>query len=654
MFRTKFLNFVNSMKIAFYFFLILFTGFVSNAQIHLFNEHNLESIEIDGHNISNVDNQLTMHIHKLNSPFQKVYLILGFHYITDNTQHQLDFPTSDFFLLNNHRYNLSEYSPATDIFHLFDIPDLKIGGYYLIPITVNHLNDSLQNLMVNQNPITQLSYRFFTMISLVNDPNTNGQYSLSVLQRERNIKSTMLYNLNEYIKNLSFSHDLFLSVQLSDICGEYDKSIITLNQNQLGELSNGETGACNGVTSNAIVIQDSIISPHGDFPYDSTFSGNDGITNIKNYLQPGGINEIAFEYGGNLTSGTFTNPIHQLMFIYTSTCPEIPLEVQEQSDVCQGEFLQLEASGAEEYRWEPQVGLSCYDCPNPIVTTDSSRMWRLKAIVDDSCFVIRPVQVQVRQTGFGDIHIEPSICAESTGVLNLDQPENNYQMLAYSVNGGSPTAASNTGQSISNLPAGTHTLTQYSGHCSLDTSIVIPDSQIVVANFSPTPESGSVPFKCYFEDLSTQATDLTWYVDGQEISEDFYTHLFEEGGEHEVMLIAHRKDSACADTAYMWVLAYEDIVLSLPNIITANGDGINDELLVRSNQPASLQYSIVNRWGTTVHQGELEINEEEPLSLWNGGELNEGTYFLKVIATPSEGHAKEPRSFETFFRLERP
>ncbi len=91
-----------------------------------------------------------------------------------------------------------------------------------------------------------------------------------------------------------------------------------------------------------------------------------------------------------------------------------------------------------------------------------------------------------------------------------------------------------------------------------------------------------------------------------------------------------RDSKGCTDTAFITLL--EPIPIELPNGISPNGDGFNDNLQVRGleNFPSnSLQ--IYNRWGNLVHEEQNYSNMTPWYGLNKSGEeLPEGTYFVIV------------------------
>ena len=63
--------------------------------------------------------------------------------------------------------------------------------------------------------------------------------------------------------------------------------------------------------------------------------------------------------------------------------------------------------------------------------------------------------------------------------------------------------------------------------------------------------------------------------------------------------------------------------LFVPNVITPNGDGLNDFFTIR-NLPffAPVQLKIYNRWGSLVYDTDSYQND------WSGSGLAAGTYFV--------------------------
>jgi gliding motility-associated-like protein len=80
-------------------------------------------------------------------------------------------------------------------------------------------------------------------------------------------------------------------------------------------------------------------------------------------------------------------------------------------------------------------------------------------------------------------------------------------------------------------------------------------------------------------------------------------------------------DYGCSDTITKEILIIDDI-LTFPNIITPNGDGINDYLvIVNGEKYPNNKLVVFNRWGKIVFE-QMNYNND-----WNGGNLADGTYY---------------------------
>lgn len=64
----------------------------------------------------------------------------------------------------------------------------------------------------------------------------------------------------------------------------------------------------------------------------------------------------------------------------------------------------------------------------------------------------------------------------------------------------------------------------------------------------------------------------------------------------------------------------------VPNVITPNGDGINDFWVIK-NLPAGTRVVLYNRWGQQVYYNENYSNQ------WNAAGLTSGTYMAEVLFT---------------------
>jgi len=146
-----------------------------------------------------------------------------------------------------------------------------------------------------------------------------------------------------------------------------------------------------------------------------------------------------------------------------------------------------------------------------------------------------------------------------------------------------------------------------------------------VADFYFFPEickvyEPAVTFSLYNTDY---ISSVLWDFGDGNTSFDFpsVTHSFPSVEEtYTVTLIVTNADG-CSDTITKAIQCIDDI-LEFPNVITPNGDGVNDYLVItNADKYPSNQLVVFNRWGKKVFEQKDYSNN------WDGGELADGTYF---------------------------
>jgi gliding motility-associated-like protein len=113
------------------------------------------------------------------------------------------------------------------------------------------------------------------------------------------------------------------------------------------------------------------------------------------------------------------------------------------------------------------------------------------------------------------------------------------------------------------------------------------------------------------------------------------SHTYPYGGHYAVTLIV-KSDKGCLDTTVVYIDVQYPIVA--PNIITPNGDNINEflefkNLLYFKNN----KLWIYNRWGTLLYQSDDYKNN------WTGKEYSDGTYYY-ILEVPDK-----KKTFKGFF-----
>ena len=141
--------------------------------------------------------------------------------------------------------------------------------------------------------------------------------------------------------------------------------------------------------------------------------------------------------------------------------------------------------------------------------------------------------------------------------------------------------------------------------------------------------TGLAPFTYQFEPILAGGTYDWDFGDGTERStEASPTHLYANPGSYRVKLTA-RYAGCVVETAFAPVEVGE---MKVPNIITPNGDSLNDSFKpLFSCKPTHLQ--VFNRWGTLVYETKDYHND------WSGKSLPDGVYYY-LLRDTDERRAK--------------
>ena len=124
-------------------------------------------------------------------------------------------------------------------------------------------------------------------------------------------------------------------------------------------------------------------------------------------------------------------------------------------------------------------------------------------------------------------------------------------------------------------------------------------------------------------------------------------------GNYNVRLIARTDNLApsgqmvyCADTAANNILLINDF-LQFPNVVTPNGDGINDRFVIQ-NLVNGLGYpinslDIYNKWGMRVFHRENISSDDD---FWDPADMPDGTYFYRFSARGYNGNIEHNGAIE--------
>jgi gliding motility-associated-like protein len=147
----------------------------------------------------------------------------------------------------------------------------------------------------------------------------------------------------------------------------------------------------------------------------------------------------------------------------------------------------------------------------------------------------------------------------------------------------------------------------------------------------------------------------------EKMTNDSPVYTFENSGSYEVKLVSQKKSDfhTCYDTVYFKYIVADTSFVDAPNVFTPNGDGVNDDFVVKFWSMKEVKISIFNRWGKLLHvwesnnvQGFGPTITSVPQAVWDGkvgGKYaTPGVYYYVV---DGKGRDNERRRASGFFHL---
>ena len=269
---------------------------------------------------------------------------------------------------------------------------------------------------------------------------------------------------------------------------------------------------------------------------------------------------------------------------------------------CEGEAIQLSASGASTYSWNPATDLSNPTVANPVFTANATNTFTVTGTDANGCVNTDDVTITVGSNATADFSFEPECAGEEVLFQNLSVGATNYLW-----NFGNGTTSTDVSPVVIYNTGGTFTvtLTASVGNCSDDTTQTIAISDKPIANFTATQltlvqnETG-----LELTNNSTGATAWFWTFGDSTVSSEFEPlHFYSQKGLYNVSLIA-TSSGGCSDTLtkFAWVKVVEKPALYVPNLFSPNDDGVNDFFKIEGSGFKQVDLKIFNRWGEKVFE----------------------------------------------------
>lgn len=306
--------------------------------------------------------------------------------------------------------------------------------------------------------------------------------------------------------------------------------------------------------------------------------------------------------------------------------PVLPLPIVEAGDdatICEGEALQLEATGALTYQWLPPAFVTDSSIADPLAVPPFTTEYRVigtdifGCINDDSVIITVIQRPQTELDGINRLCIGGEIeLTASGGVYHVWNTGDTTDILFVS-----PTTTT------------TYIATAYVGECAgfPDTLTIDQFFDYPQAIFTADPVDGWAPQPVQFTNESVGALTYEWtFGFGRGASDEVNpSFTYPARGEYQVRLIAY-SPQGCPDTAYA-IINTDNIALHVPSGFTPNDDGNNEFFEIGTYGIRELNVRIYSRWGLKIYESNMVDFK------WDGTYQNvpvqEGVYVYVIEAT---------------------
>jgi gliding motility-associated-like protein len=202
-------------------------------------------------------------------------------------------------------------------------------------------------------------------------------------------------------------------------------------------------------------------------------------------------------------------------------------------------------------------------------------------------------------------------------------------------------------------PAATtvYTVTGSLGTCTTSATETVVVNQSPTALFAASGTVPGVPQTVNFVNASVNASGYLWNFgdnSGTVIVND-PAHTYNAVGVYTVTLIAYNANG-CTDTISSTLIVSDTAGLSMPNIFTPNGDGINDVFSPNAHGLKTLDCTIYDRWGIKITALDLTTQQYWDGHTTSGIACSDGTYFYTVTATDVNGKSYSLKGFIQLIR----
>jgi len=199
-------------------------------------------------------------------------------------------------------------------------------------------------------------------------------------------------------------------------------------------------------------------------------------------------------------------------------------------------------------------------------------------------------------------------------------------------------------------------------NCTAESSFFY-ESIHVKADFSVEPDNGEAPLEVKVTDKSVRGLNYTWDFgddspDSISREKEPPAHIYYKPGEYTITL-GIESAKHCKASAVSEKIKVEPSSLSIPNVFTPDGDGLNDFFLVESTSLKYLSVKIYSRSGMKVFEFTGDGDKLKDWTGWDGhvnnssAKASPGVYYYVIRARGWDDIIYDSREYRGFLYLYR-